>query len=179
MGKESSRAIDPAGNETTWPDDTYKFRTRSQKRPRPHHSGSIAGEHLRLGIEGFDTNLIYSPEGRIAVVVLGNVNGGAPGEMGEPLFDVVLGKPVVLASEHKAVPIAKEELAKFVGVYDLAPTFSLTVAIAGDSLTVQGTNQSALAVMYQGLKDGHPTFYLPQPNAEIEFGPMRLARSLR
>jgi hypothetical protein len=54
--------------------------------------------------------------------------------MGEPLFDVVLGKPVVLASEHKAVPIAKEELAKFVGVYDLAPTFSLTVAIAGDSL---------------------------------------------
>jgi hypothetical protein len=179
MGKESSRAIDPAGNETTWPDDTNKFRTRSQKRPRPHHSGSIAGEHLSVGIEGFKANLIYSPEGRIAVVVLGNVNGGAPGEMGEPLFDVVLGKPVVLASEHKAVPIVKEELAKFVGVYDLAPTFSLTVAIAGDSLTVQGTNQSALAVMYQGLKDGHPTFYLPQPNAEIEFGPMRLARSLR
>lgn len=105
------------------------------------------------------------------MVVLGNVNGGAPGEMGEPLFDVVLGKPVVLASEHKAVPIAKEELAKFVGVYDLAPTFSLTVAIAGDSLTVRGTNQSALAIMYQGLKDGHPTFYLPQPNAEIELVP--------
>ena len=92
-------------------------------------------------------------------------------QMGDQLCDVVLGRPVVLASGHKAVAIAKEELAKFVGVYDLAPTFALTVAIAGDALTVQGSNQPALAVMYQGVKDGHPTFYAPQPNAEIELVP--------
>jgi serine-type D-Ala-D-Ala carboxypeptidase/endopeptidase len=83
----------------------------------------------------------------------------------------VLRKPVVLAREHKAVPIAKEELAKFVGVFDLAPTFSLTVAVVGDGITVQGTNQPALPVMYQGARAGHPTFYAPQPNAEIEFIP--------
>jgi CubicO group peptidase (beta-lactamase class C family) len=123
------------------------------------------------GIEGFNTNLMYAPDRRIAVVVLGNVNGGAPGSMGDQLFDVVLGKPVVLASEHKAAPIAKEELTRFVGVFDLAPTFSLTVAIAGDGLTVQGTNQPALPVIYLGVKDGHPRFYAQQPNAEIEFIP--------
>jgi len=123
------------------------------------------------GIEGFNTNLMYAPDRRIAVVVLSNCNGGAPGMMGDQLFDVVLGKPVVLPSEHKVVPIAKEELAKFVGVFDLAPTFSLTVAIAGDGLTVQGTNQPALPVMYLGVKDGHPRFFAPQPNAEIEFVP--------
>ena len=52
-------------------------------------------------------NLMYAPDRRIAVVVLSNVNGGAPDMMGDQLFDVVMGKPVVLSSEHKAVPIAK------------------------------------------------------------------------
>jgi CubicO group peptidase (beta-lactamase class C family) len=123
------------------------------------------------GIEGFNTNLMYAPDRRIAVVVLSNVNGGAPDTMGSQLFDVVLGKAVVLPSERKAVPIAREELSKFVGVYDLAPTFSLTVAIAGDGLTVQGTNQPALPVIYLGVKDGHPRFFGAKPNAEIEFVP--------
>ena len=84
------------------------------------------------GIEGFNTNLAYVPERRIAVVVLSNVNGMAPDMMGDKLLDVVLGKPVMLANELKAVPIAKDELAKFVGIYDLAPTFSITFAVAND-----------------------------------------------
>lgn len=123
------------------------------------------------GIEGFSTNLAYAPEKKIAVVVLSNVNGAAPGEMGGQLMDVVLGIPVTLASEHKAVPIAKEELAKFIGVYDLAPTFSITFAIAGDALTGQGTGQPALPLMYLGIKDRHPRFFATQAAAEFEFIP--------
>jgi len=38
-------------------------------------------------------------------------------------MDVALGKPVTLASELKAAPITKDELAKFVGVYDLEVGF--------------------------------------------------------
>ncbi len=123
------------------------------------------------GIEGFNTNLMYAPEKQIAVIVLSNVNGGAPDSMGKQLMDTVLGKPVVLASEHKAVPITKEELAKFVGAYDIAPTFSLTIAITGDHLTGQGTGQPAIDMMYQGVKNGHPRFFITQVGAEIEFVP--------
>jgi CubicO group peptidase (beta-lactamase class C family) len=123
------------------------------------------------GIEGFNTNLMYAPEKQIAVVVLSNVNGGAPDAMGNQLMDTVLGKPVVLASERKPVPITKEELAKFAGVYDIAPTFSLTVAVAGDHLTGQGSGQPPLDLMYQGLKEGHAMFFVSQVNAEIEFVP--------
>jgi serine-type D-Ala-D-Ala carboxypeptidase/endopeptidase len=115
--------------------------------------------------------LAYAPDKQIAVVVLSNVNGGAPGTMGGQLMDTVLGKPVILANERKPVPISKEELAKFVGVYDLAPTFSLTIAIAGDHLTGQGTGQPAIDMMYQGVKDGHPTFFIAPVSAEIEFVP--------
>jgi CubicO group peptidase (beta-lactamase class C family) len=110
-------------------------------------------------IEGFDTNLMYVPERRIAVAVLANVNGFAPGTMGDQLLDVVLGNPVTLANEWKAVPITKDELAKFVGVFDLTPTFSVTFELSGDSLTEQGTGRPALPMMYVGVKDGHPRFF--------------------
>lgn len=123
------------------------------------------------GIEGFNTHLAFAPEKRICVVVLSNVNGAAPDSMGGKLMDVVLGKPVELAGERKAQPIAKEELAEFVGVYDLAPTFSLTVAVGANGLTVQGTGQPALPVQYEGLKDGHPFFFATMVDAEFEFVP--------
>lgn len=123
------------------------------------------------GIEGFNTYLSYMPDRRLAVVVLSNVNGSAPGTMGDQLLDVVLGKNVILAGERKAVPITKEELAKFSGVYDLSPAFSLTIDIAGDELTVRGTGQPAIALMYQGAKDGNPRFFIAQVGAEIEFIP--------
>jgi CubicO group peptidase (beta-lactamase class C family) len=123
------------------------------------------------GIEGFNTNLIYVPEKRICVVVLANVNGSAPGQMGGQLLDLALGKTVVLNSERKPVPITQAESAKFVGVYNLAPTFALTIAQAGDGLTVQGTGQPAIPMIYQGIKDGHARFFITQVGAEIEFVP--------
>lgn len=123
------------------------------------------------GIEGFNTYLSYMPDRRLAVVVLGNVNGTAPGTMGDQLLDVVLGKNVVLASERKTMPITKEELTRFTGVYDLSPAFSLTIDVAGDELTARGTGQQALSLMYQGTKDGHPRFFNAQVGAEIEFIP--------
>jgi hypothetical protein len=123
------------------------------------------------GIEGFNTHLAYLPERQIAIVVLSNVNGIAPSAMGGQLLDVVLGKTVVLANERKTVPITKEELGKFAGVYNLMPNFALTFTVAGDALTAQGTGQPAFPLAYQGVKDGHPRFFLDKVNAEIEFVP--------
>jgi CubicO group peptidase (beta-lactamase class C family) len=123
------------------------------------------------GIEGFNTHLAYAPERQIAVIVFSNVNGSAPDAMGGQLMDTMLGKKVVLAGERKAVPIEKDKLARFAGVFDLAPTFSITVAVSGDHVTAQGTGQPALELMYQGERNGHPLFFAPVPNAEIEFVP--------
>ena len=122
-------------------------------------------------IEGFSGELTYVPDRRIAVIVLGNVNGAAPDPMSRQLVDATLGRPVTLASERKAVPISKEDLARFAGVYDLGPTLSLTIAVAGDGLTSQVNGRPAAGLMYQGIQDGHPRFYLPSLNFEIEFVP--------
>ena len=123
------------------------------------------------GIEGFNTGLKYVPERRLTIVILSNVDAGAPGPMGSQLQDVVLGKPVTLPSERKPVPIAKDSLGRFVGFYELEPGLSLTVAMAGEGLIAQATERPAHAMMYQGVKEGHPRFFLPEINTEIEFVP--------
>lgn len=41
------------------------------------------------GIEGFNTDVAYWPDERIAVIVLGNLNGGAPGEIAKQLAAAV------------------------------------------------------------------------------------------
>jgi CubicO group peptidase (beta-lactamase class C family) len=123
------------------------------------------------GIEGFNTDLNYVPDKNIAVIVLGNVNGAAPGEMGGNLVKVMLGQSVTLASERKEQPIAAGELAKFAGLYQLAPTFALTFTAEGDQLMMQATGQPKFQVFYEGIANGHPRFFLKAVDAEVEFIP--------
>jgi len=122
------------------------------------------------GIEGFGTYLAYVPARRIAVVVFSNIEGSIPTIMGDQLLDVALGNPVVLASEHKAVPIAAEELAKFEGTFLLTPTQPFTFVRNGDALSMKSTT-TAYPMIYEGIRDGHPTFYVAARYLEIEFIP--------
>ncbi len=135
-----------------------------------NHDGVQTVEHGG-GIEGFNTYLLYVPERRIAVVALSNVNGAAPDEMAAKLLDVVLGKKVVLATERVEAPLPQSDLAKFPGVYSIVPAFSLTVAVAGNGLTLQGTGQPATPIFYEGAPGGHPTFFSKVVDAEMEFVP--------
>jgi hypothetical protein len=88
-----------------------------------------------------------------------------PHRMGSQLLQVAMG------GERKAVPIAKEELAKFVGEYVLSPTFSVTIAVDGDTLTGEGTGEEPRPMLYLGLVDGHPRFKVTGIEVEIEFVP--------
>ena len=125
------------------------------------------------GIEGFNTDLTYIPDKGITVVVLGNVNGAAPGEMGANLVKTMLGEPVTLASERKEQPIAASELSKFAGTYQLAPNFAATFTVDGNQLMTQATGQPKFPMFYEGLTNGHPRYFLKTVDAEVEFIPDR------
>ena len=55
------------------------------------------------GIEGFNTELAYYPDDKLTVVVLANVNGGAPGEISRKLAAIAHGENVKLQSERKEI----------------------------------------------------------------------------
>jgi CubicO group peptidase (beta-lactamase class C family) len=121
-------------------------------------------------IEGFVAHLAYVPEPRIAVIVLSNVFGGAPPAMGNQLVEAMLGKTVVLASERKALPISSEDLARFVGTYQMSSGMAFTFTARGDSLEMNAAGTIA-PLLYQGVKEGHPRFYVAMIDGEIEFVP--------
>lgn len=124
------------------------------------------------GLPGFSAQVTYVPERKIAIIVLSNVYGPAAAAMGPQLLNIVLGKPVVLSSERKSEPIAKDQLERFTGVYDVAPGFAITITAGGDSLMAQGSSQpKPMRLMYQGAAGGKARFYVPDFDAEIEFAP--------
>lgn len=133
-------------------------------------------------ITGFTTYLSYTPERGVVVVVLSNVMGLTSAALADQLLDVTLGKPVTLPTERRPVPITQEQLAIFVGTYDVSPAYSLTIATARGGLTAQGTDLPPIEMSYLGERGGHPRFFVPVlgdpqtfgavlANAEIEFVP--------
>jgi CubicO group peptidase (beta-lactamase class C family) len=122
-------------------------------------------------IEGFNSYMIYVPARNIAVIALSNVSGDAPDKMAAKLLDVTLGKAVTLAKQRVALPIAKAELSKFVGVYQISAQLSLNITASDDGLVVLATGQAPLQFSYEGEINGHPQFFTRSMDAQIEFIP--------
>jgi CubicO group peptidase (beta-lactamase class C family) len=119
------------------------------------------------GINGFNTFEAYYPQEKLSIIVLSNVNGDAPDEISSHLASVMHNEPVVLPSERKEVAVPVSTLSRYVGVYQLAPGFSLTVTLQGDHLITQGSNQPVVPIFASS-----PTrFFARIVDAEIEFFP--------
>jgi len=60
------------------------------------------------GINGFSTMMLYSPEDKLMVIVLANLNGigFVPGDLATKLVTIAHGKPVILPSERKEAIIS-------------------------------------------------------------------------
>jgi len=123
-------------------------------------------------LAGYCSSLRYAPKRRIAVIALSNICPAAPGIMSQALMDVVLGTRVTVQNQRKPVSLTKEALPKYVGTYELWEGL-LTVSLKGDGLTAQLAPllPQPVDLLYTGEKHGHPLFFMPVMNAEIEFVP--------
>jgi hypothetical protein len=117
------------------------------------------------GIEGFNTEMAYYPNDKLTVIVLANLNGGAPGEIAGKLAAVVNGEKVVMQSERKEIKVPNEILAKYVGSYELAPGIFITMSVEVDQLFIQLTGQPKFEVFAETDKD----FFLKVVDAQLTF----------
>jgi CubicO group peptidase (beta-lactamase class C family) len=117
------------------------------------------------GIEGFNTEMAYYPDDKLTVIVLANLNGGAPGDIAGKLAAVVHGEKVVMQSERKEIKVPHEILAKYVGSYELAPGIFITMSVDGDQLFTQLTGQPKFEVFAETDKD----FFLKVVDAQLTF----------
>jgi CubicO group peptidase (beta-lactamase class C family) len=117
------------------------------------------------GIDGFTTDMRTYPDDHLTIIVLDNVATGASADIAGKLADISFGKAVVLASERKEVPVDGKVLARYVGHYQLAPSFAIDVTLEGDALYAQATRQPKLQIFAEGPKD----FFLKAVDAQVSF----------
>jgi CubicO group peptidase (beta-lactamase class C family) len=117
------------------------------------------------GIEGFNTELAYYPDDKLTIVVLANLNGDAPEAIASQLAAVMHGEKVVLPSERKAITVPAGLLEKYVGTYEIAPTFSIAITLEGGQLMAQATNQPKFPL----FAESETMFFLKLVDAQVEF----------
>jgi CubicO group peptidase (beta-lactamase class C family) len=127
-----------------------------RKMTTPFKSDYACGLHVnridgRLMIEhdgnniGFNSDMAYYPEERLAVIVLANLNGTVTGKITTALAAVAHGETVPPPSVHKEIPLPKEVLARYAGTYKF-PDYGLEMAPEGNHLLVRFNNGGALPV---------------------------------
>jgi CubicO group peptidase (beta-lactamase class C family) len=117
------------------------------------------------GIEGFNTHLAYYPEDKLTVVVLGNLNGNAPGDMAGKLAAVAHGDKIQLPSERKEITVSPKILADYAGTYELSPTFSIVMTVEDGQLMTQATRQPKFPL----FAESDTKFFLKVVDAQVEF----------
>lgn len=131
-----------------------------------------AGGHKRIthggGIEGFNTELEYYPEDKLAVVVLKNVTGevGAP-EIANKLAAVAHGEKVVLPGEHKEITLDPAVLQRYVGAYQMQNGPTMLITPDGNQLSTKLGNQPAFPI----FPESETKFFLKTADAQLEFAP--------
>jgi CubicO group peptidase (beta-lactamase class C family) len=117
------------------------------------------------GIEGFNTWMGYDPAARIAVIVLGNLNGAAPSKLGASLLTLARGGAVTLPAERTSITLPPAALAGYAGVYEVTPQFAITVTARDGQLFAQATGQQAFPLFAE--KADH--FFLKVVDAQLVF----------
>ena len=107
-------------------------------------NGHLMIEHDGNNI-GYEADMAYYPEERIAVIVLANLNGTVTGELTKALAAVARGEKPPAPSIHKEILLPKEVLARYAGRYQF-PDYSLRMMPEGNHLLVEFENGGTLPV---------------------------------
>jgi D-alanyl-D-alanine-carboxypeptidase/D-alanyl-D-alanine-endopeptidase len=124
------------------------------QRPLVWHNGGTGGYRSFIGMD---------PERQRGVVVLSN-QSVAPDDIGFHLLDARV--PLTPAPKPRTeIAVDPAVLETYVGVYQLAPTFTLTITREGGSLFGQGTGQPKLQLFAEAPTE----FFLKEVDAQITF----------
>ena len=117
-------------------------------------------------ITGFISNIRRVPADETCIVVLENQQrGGDPGKMSRDINSELDGKAVKLPVAKVAITVDTALLRQYVGQYQLAPNFILTISVQEGSLYAQATGQGRTK-LYAEKKD---LFFPKEIDADIEF----------
>jgi hypothetical protein len=117
------------------------------------------------GIEGFQTDITRFPDEKLCVVVLCNNNRSQPGQVANGLAAVALGEKYDLPKKRKFIKVAPKTLDSYVGDYQIAPGFVLSITRDGERLFGQATGQGKAELH----AESETAFFVREAGAVITF----------
>jgi CubicO group peptidase (beta-lactamase class C family) len=113
--------------------------------------------------QGFTCFIQRYVDDNLTVVVLTNLAGADPGRFAAKIAGLV--NPALVPKEHKEIAVNPKVFTGYVGKYQLAPDFIITITLEGDHLFAQASNQPKFALLAEGERD----FFLKIVDAQITF----------
>lgn len=128
------------------------------------------------GTSGFNTYMLYSPDDKLAVIALGNLNalGYVAQDLALKMVTLAHGKAVILPSERKEAVVSSETLVQYVGAYTVEPHVGaygsmpmkpIDVSLENGYLMAQAENQPKM----QLTPESETQFFGKIPDVQIEF----------
>ena len=117
------------------------------------------------GIPGFSAFIARYPEDRVTVIVLSNLESAPSGAIGRDLAAIIFNQPYEIPRERRVATVDPSIYDAYVGEYQLAPTFTITVARAGNRLLAQATGQPQVEL----FPESETKFFLRVVDAQITF----------
>jgi CubicO group peptidase (beta-lactamase class C family) len=93
------------------------------------------------GINGFSAVIIRVPEPNVTAIVLSNNDSASASTVGRDLLAIYYGQSYTVPAPRTLATVDPAVFDAYVGKYQLAPTFTITVTREGKSLMTQATGQ--------------------------------------
>ncbi|PYP76580.1 MAG: serine hydrolase [Gemmatimonadetes bacterium] len=119
------------------------------------------------GTGGYRTYVGFVPSRKLGVVVMTNSGGAGADDIGMHLLrpELPLAPPPAPVPQRRAIEVAPDILARYVGRYQLAPEFILDVTVTDGKLFVHPTGQPVLRLW----AEAETRFFLKEVDAVITF----------
>lgn len=117
------------------------------------------------GIHGFASFILRFPEDELVVIVLDNASSAHLSKISRSLAAVALNQPYTVPEKSRELVVGADKLKQYVGEYQFAPNFIITVRLDGNQLKAQATGQSEFEI----YPEKENVFFLKVVEAKIEF----------
>lgn len=117
------------------------------------------------GIDGFATMILRMPDDQSVIILLSNLEQTNATEIANGLASILYGLPYQIPKTRKEITLDPALYDNYVGVYELAPKFRLTVTREGSRLMTQATGQGKLEV----FPESETQFFLKVIDAQLTF----------
>ncbi|HEY2348859.1 MAG TPA: serine hydrolase [Puia sp.] len=117
------------------------------------------------GITGFLSYILRVPEDQLCIIVLSNVASNNPSKISNDINGMFNGKTPDVPAKRNEIVVDTQTLKKYVGEYELAPSFHIYITLENGHLFEQATGQGKNALFAE--KDSF--FFLKVVDAQLEF----------